>query len=127
MAIKRGKNSVNSVQIRHRMEGLTSVVENHRHAFGNLTDLFIPDDGSHRHTFQGITTTADGHRHNYSGRTGLAINGQGANHFHRFRILTRIADGHRHIISGRTSVPIRVGSVLGHKLIIEQVIRQTIK
>lgn len=122
--IKQG--SGGPVQFRHRMEGLTSRVENHRHSFGNLTDLFIPEDGRHRHTFQGITTTADGHRHSYSGRTGLNI-GFGPNHFHRFRILTNIADGHRHVISGRTTGLIRLGVVVGHKLIIESIVRQHVK
>lgn len=114
------------VQFRHRMEGLTSFVDGHRHSFGNLTDLFIPEDGRHSHTFQGITTTAEMHRHSYSGRTGLNI-GTGRNHFHRFRIQTNIADGHRHIISGRTTGLIRLGSRIGHRLIIESIVRKRVK
>jgi hypothetical protein len=114
------------VQFRHLMFGLTTRVEGHQHAFGNLTDLFIPVNGRHRHTFRGITTTADGHRHPYSGETGLNI-GVGPNHFHRFRIFTAVVDGHRHIISGRTTGLIRLGGVLGHKMIVEKVIRQKVK
>ena len=125
MTRKRQGNGSN-VQFKHRMEGLTSLVEGHRHAFGNLTDLFIPEDGRHRHNFRGITTTADGHRHNYSGRTGLNI-GTGANHFHRFRIQTAIADGHRHIISGRTTGLIRISGVLGHKLIIDKIVCKRVR
>jgi hypothetical protein len=114
------------VQFKHRMEGLTTRVQGHQHAFGNLTDLFIPDDGRHRHNFRGITTTADGHRHSYSGQTGLNI-GNGPNHFHRFSIQTNVADGHRHIITGRTTGIIRLSGMLGHKLIIEKVVRERVK
>lgn len=99
--IKIQQGSSGPVQFKHRMEGLTTLVDGHRHAFGNLTDLFIPEDGRHRHNFRGITTTADNHRHNYSGQTGLNI-GTGVNHFHRFRIQTAVTNGHRHIITGRT-------------------------
>lgn len=119
------KGSGGPVQLRHRMEGLTSRVQNHRHSFGNLSDIVIPEDGRHHHTFQGITTTADGHRHSYSGRTGLNI-GVGPNHFHRFQILTNITDGHRHVISGRITGVIRLGVVLGHKLIIESIVLQKV-
>lgn len=114
------------VQFRHRMEGLTTFVDGHRHSFGNLTDLFIREDGRHKHTFRGITTTAENHRHNYSGLTGLNI-GTGLNHFHRFRIETAVADGHRHVISGRTTGLIRLRGMLGHRLIVEKIVRQRVK
>jgi hypothetical protein len=105
------------------MKGVTSIAQNHRHLFDNVTDLFIPGVGTHRHTFQGITNTTNGHRHNYSGTTGPAINGQGPNHFHRFRIQTRVANGHIHIISGRTTVPMFIGTSSTHRhgLIIEKI------
>lgn len=107
------------------MEGVTRLADGHRHLFSNVTDRLIRTPGMrHRHTFQAITNTTENHRHAYSGTTGPAI-GQGANHFHRFQFLTRIADGHRHLISGRTTVPIRIGGVMTHGLIIEKV--KTIK
>lgn len=34
---------------------------------------------------------------------------------------------HRHIISGRTTGVIRLGVVVGHKLIIESIVRQSVK
>lgn len=112
-------------RFQHRMSGVTSFNDGHRHRFRNLTDRFIPGIGTHRHTFHGITQVTEQHRHRYSGITGPAINGQGARHFHRFRQITRFADGHRHLISGRTSTPILVSgsSRHAHGLIIERIKR----
>jgi hypothetical protein len=110
-------------RIQHRMEGVTSVTNAHRHLFSNVTDLLILIPGSHKHTFQAITNTTNGHKHMYNGTTGPAINGQGANHFHRFRIVTQVASGHTHIIMGRTTVPILIRGLKSHGLIVEKVIQ----
>ncbi|WP_425262680.1 YmaF family protein [Paenibacillus thermotolerans] len=106
---KRGINIMVN-RIRHRMEGVTSLVRGHRHLFSNVSDIVVrvPSARSHFHIFRAITTTADGHRHIYFGRTGLSINGSGPfgggpNHFHRFNVLTQITDGHRHRVRGSTT------------------------
>lgn len=121
----KGHHSHNVDRFQHRMSGVTSFNDGHRHRFRNFTDRFIPGIGTHRHTFNGITQVTEQHRHRYSGITGRALNGQGARHFHRFSQITRIADGHRHRISGRTSTPIRVSgsSRHTHGLIIESIKR----
>ncbi|MED1953453.1 YmaF family protein [Brevibacillus centrosporus] len=97
-------------RVRHRMEGVTSLVDNHRHLFSNVSDIVVrvPSQRSHFHRFRAITTTADGHRHLYFGQTGLSINGTGPfgggpNHFHRVNVLTQITRGHRHRINGTTT------------------------
>lgn len=120
---KNARTSQRFSRVQHRMQGVTSLNDGHQHLFSNITDLLIPEAGTHRHTFQGITNTTEGHRHSYSGTTGPAINGQGARHFHRFRVVTRLADGHTHVISGRTTVPMLIRGLSVHKLIVEKVKR----
>ena len=53
----------------HRMNGRTTISDNHLHGFDFTTGPEENVNGGHDHYYRGITTFNDGHRHSMEGYT----------------------------------------------------------